>query len=66
MLALLSREVVQPLHVKQPAVGFFRVIQLDDKESAKRPSETYPDVGFSLYAHHPLVYRAETLRLGSA
>lgn len=61
----LSRQAVQPLRIKRPALDRPRVIELDGQENAVRPPATFANVGLFLEDSHPLLYSAEALRAGS-
>lgn len=63
--ASLSHEVVQPLHVEQPAAQIFRLIGLDGQENAVRSLPIPGDAGSALNKRRLLVYRVEAPQLGS-
>lgn len=62
--ALLSRDVVQFLHLKRFALKRPRVLELDDKKNAVRPPTISEQIGLLLQDHWPLGYRAEVSQRG--
>lgn len=65
VLAPLSHDVKQPLHINRPAVERPRVVELDDRRSAVRPPAASADVAHSLKDYQALMHRAGARQFGS-
>lgn len=65
VFASLSHEIAQAVLIERPAVERQRVIDLGDEGNAVSPPASSGNVGLFLEDWRPLVYRAESSRLGS-